>query len=282
MGLLLRINVDAPDDVLRDYGAGAKLYWARDDASAIGAFTDASGSTAIVSGQTQYEIFDATGQDGHWYRTRVGNTGGTAFSAWDGPFQGGAVQAYATVDDLRKEIRVGDDRANLLADLLIDASAWLDAETGRKEYGFYRHPAVSGTETRTYHLPADIDRLDEEIVSLDQVEYALGTNEAYAVLDAAGWELEPSTVDGLPYSGLVLNGLGTLTRFVSGYHTVRLTGVFGFATVPRLIRRATITLAREMYEEGPGGGTVGLEFGRLPVVVQSAVKAFRRRTYAHI
>lgn len=279
MGLLLRVNVDAPDDVLRDYGAGAKLYWARDNTSSTGSFADASGSTAIVDGQSQYEIFDATGQDGHWYRTRVGDSGGTSFSAWDGPFQGGSLLAYATVDALREALELPDhSNDNYLADVLRRASAIIDAECGRD---FYRHPQVSGTEVRTYHVTSVTDTIEDDIISISQVEYAPATAEPYSIL-ASGYVLVPSVVDNVPYDALVLTGLGAITQFEAGYATVRLTGVFGFETVPTIVEAATIQLAVETWAVEHGSRTVGLEFGRMPSAVEVVKRKFKKRTYAWV
>lgn len=275
MGLLIYASVDSPDDRIRDYGAGAKLYWARDNTSAVGTFVSASGSVTLVAGQTTYEVYDATAADGHFFRTRVGNTGGTDFSAWSPVFQGGALEAYATVDDLREELRLPDDsRDNLLADLLRDASDWITAECGRD---FYRHPQVSGTEVRLYDLDADSAAIEDDIVSLTTVEYGTYTGSTYTAATAADYTLYPRL--GSPYSSLSLTDLSAVSTFYAGRGTVRLTGVFGFAAVPRLIRRATVDLARELYQQGANGRPVGIEFGRIPPSAQMAKEKYSKRTY---
>lgn len=278
MGLLLKASVDDVDDRIRDYGVGAKLYWARDNTSAAGAFTDASGSTVLIAGQTAYEIYDATGQDGYYYRTRVGNAAATDVGAWADVFRAGSLLSYASVTDLREELRLPDDsRDNLLADLLADASDWITAECGRD---FYRHPQVSGTEVRLYDLTDDTSAVLDDIISLTTVEYGAYTGSSYTALVAADWTLEPRL--GSPYSALTLTDYGSLGHFYAGTGTVRLTGVFGFPSVPRLIRRATLDLARELYQQSAGGKPVGIEFGRIPPSAEAAKAKYARRTYAFV
>lgn len=278
MPVTLKVAVDAVDDKIRDYGTGAKLNWARDNTSPIGTFADASGATTLVSGQTMYEIFDSTGAEGHYYRTRIGNSAGTLFSDWSSVFQGGQLTAYATVDALREYLALPDDsRDNVLADLLRRASAWIDAETGRD---FYRHPPVMGTEPRTYNIASATDVILDDIVSIATVEYATGTGGTYTALASTDWVLFPSYVNGVPYTGVRLSDVGTLSSWSAGYATVRITGVFGFATVPTMIELATLDLARELYQQSVGGRAVGIEFGRLPPSTQAAIERFRHRSYA--
>jgi hypothetical protein len=277
MSIRIRVNVDDVDGKLEQYGAGAKLYWARDNTSSTGAFTDASGSLDLVAGLTAYDVDDTTGQPGHWYRTRVGNLAATDFSAWSPVFQAGELLAYATVTDLREELRLpasDHSRDNLLADLLRDASAWVDAECKRD---FYRHPQVGGTDVRLYDLGRDASFLEDDIVSLTKVEYATGTGAAYVELTPSDWTLEPPA--GSPYATLTLTDTGLLSTFYEGTGTVRLTGVFGFASVPRLIRRATLDIARELYQQSAGGRPVGLEYGRIPPSAEAAKIKYTRTSY---
>jgi hypothetical protein len=279
--VLIRVNVDNPDDKITEFSAGAKLYWARDNTSATGLFTDATGNTLLIAGQTQYEIIDATGATGHYYRTRIGNTGGTAFDDWAPVFQAGASTAYATLDALREYVNVPNtSQDNLLSDLLVDASGYLDAQCGRD---FYRHPQVSGTEIRTFDGTGTSRlRVRAGIVSLTTVEIATQTGGTFTALGATAWMLDPSDKsDTETYGTVQLTGLGT-PYFAPGYGTVRLTGVFGWAAPPAMIRKATLDLAREWYRQGPGGGgPVGVnQFGTpifgagMPLSVKQAIAQY--------
>jgi hypothetical protein len=280
--VLIRVNVDNPADKITEFGAGAKLYWARDNTSATGAFSDATGNVALVATQTQYEIIDSTGAVGHYYRTRIGNTGGTSFDEWAPVFQAGAATAYATLDALREYLNPPDNsQDNLLSDLLADASAYLDTKIGRD---FYRHPQITGTEIRTFNGSASsFLPVAAGMVSLTLVELATQTGGAYTSLAATDWALYPFELSPeASYSALVLSNVGNYPYWYSGIATVRLTGVFGSASVPAMIRKATLDLAREWYRQGPGGGgPVGVnQFGTpifgggLPLSVKQAIDQY--------
>lgn len=280
--MLIRVNVDAPDDKITEFGVGAKLYWARDNASATGAFTDATGSTPLVATQTQYEIIDGTGAVGHYYRTRVGNTGGTSFDEWAPVYQAGAISAYATLDALREYVAVPDNsRDNLLSDLLVDASGYLDARIG---HDFYRHPQVTGTEVQTFSgSGSNVLRVPSGIVSLTGAELANQTGASYVALASTDWALAPADKGAdWSYTRVHLSDVSSYTHWYAGDATVRLTGVFGWASVPSMIRKATLDLAREWYRQGPGGGgPVGVnQFGTpifgggLPLSVKEALAVY--------
>jgi hypothetical protein len=277
------VNVDSPADKITEFGAGAKLYWYRDNTSATGAFTDATGSVTLDPLVTQYEIVDSTGAAGHYYRTAIGNVSGTVFDPYSAVFQAGAKSAYATLADLREYLDLPDDTPNnLVSDLLIRASAFIDAKCGRT---FYRAPQVSGTEIRTYDS-SDLYRngttLVEDIVSLTTLELSWLTGGAFTALAGTDWFLYPARPDsGWPYTELRLSDVGARYEYPGGYRVIRLTGAFGWPAVPPLIETATLELAREMYWQGRGGRQVGLEFGRLPPLVDEAVRIYRREPWVY-
>lgn len=272
--LQLFVNVDNPDDLRGTlaYGTGALVRL--EHATAIGGTYTEVATQALIAGQSAYEFWHG-GATTDYYRTRVTHSSGAPASAYSDPFQGGALASYASVTDLREELRLPDDsRDNLLADLLADASDWITAECGRD---FYRHPQVSGTEVRSYDLDADATAILDDIISLTTVEYGTYTGSTFTAVAATEYTLLPRL--GSPYSSLSLTDLSTVATFYAGRGTVRLTGVFGFASVPRLIRRATLDLARELYQQSAGGRPVGIEFGRIPPSAQTAKEKYAKRTY---
>lgn len=282
--MLIRVNVDNPGDKITEFGAGAKLYWARDNTSATGAFTDASGSVTLVATQTQYEIIDGTGAVGSYYRTRIGNSAGTVFDAWSDVFQAGAPKAYATVDALRELLQLPDDsRDNLLADLLVRVSEKIDINLG---FDFYRHPAVSGTEVRLVdHNGSDRLIYQPGIVSLSQVRTAAYTGGTFSILTSTDWHLRlPAGPGGEPPYLAVR--FGTYAPY--GYDTVELTGVFGYPSIPAAIEQAALHWAADLYRVGAGGGIagagVGIEefglprfLGGMPRIAWETLEDYRRR-----
>jgi hypothetical protein len=279
----LVVNVDNPADKITEFGASAKLYWYRDNTSPTGPFTSATGSVVLDPADTQYEIIDTTGAVGHYYRTRVGNTGGTLFDEYSPVFQAGAKTAYATMDALREYLDLpGETSDNLLSDLLIRASALIDERCGRR---FYRSPQVSGTEIRTYDsssLWRSGTTLVEDIVSLTTLELATSTGGSYTVLAGTDSYLYPAQPDaGWPYTELRLSNVGAYQRWYSGFRVIRLTGAFGWPAVPALVELATLDLAREFYWQGRGGRQVGLEFGRFPPTLDEVVRAYGRTPWVY-
>ncbi len=276
--MLLVVNVDAVEDRITEFGAGAKLYWYRDNTSSTGTFVSATGSTTLVLGQTQYEIVDATGAPGHWYRTRVGNTGGTTFDEYGTVFQAGAVTTYATIDALQERLGLPTTgQYNLLSDILEGVTSHITTRCGRD---FFKHPPVSGTETRTYTLRANESYIPDDIISIASGTYRTGTGVTPTALTATDWYLSPNTpLPGWPYEELIVSDAGLVSTFYRGYGTVSLTGVFGWAAIPADIREATLDLAQERYYQIHGGRQVGLEFGRVPPLVEQAIEAYRKRSF---
>ncbi len=268
------LNADNVDDLLAGYGAGARIEVYR-AATSGGAFSMIT-TLPLVSGTEQYEYWDATGSSTDYYKVRYATSAGTTPSAYSAEFQGGAIEAYASIDSLREMLNLPDNsRDNFLADCLRRASGWLTEECGRD---FYRHPQVSGTEVRTYNLDDTATSVDDDIVSLTTVEYASGTGGTFTAAVSTDYALVPS--GGTPFSSVYLSDIGLVPEFSAGYGTVRLTGVFGYASVPTLIEQATLDLARELYQQGPGGRAVGVDFGRLPLSVQRAITKYGRHTFA--
>ena len=264
--MLIRVNVNAPDDKITEFGVGAKLYWARDNTSATGPFTSASGSVTLVADQSQYEIIDATGVAGHYYRTRVGNSAATSFDEWSTVFQAGAPTAYASFDDLREYLSLPDaSKDNLLADILAAASGYIDAKCGRD---FYRHPGVTGTEVRTFDGGLYDVFVKPGLVSVSSVAVATATGGSFgSPLSASEWILGPrDKASDESYHWLSLSDVSTYSYWPVGYGTVQITGVFGSATIPPLVTKATLDLAREWYRQGPGGGgPIGINQFSVPI-----------------
>lgn len=296
MAIKLTINLTEPSaDLLTGYGAGAKLHVQRDTTSAFAAPTDLT-LVSIVSGTEQYEVWDSGGSSSSWYRSRIENTTATVVSDWSDPFRATALLAYATVDDLAETMNLPNaDKYNMLADLLVDASSTIDQLCGRD---FYRHPQVSGTEVRTYHvnltgqsnLKLAVNQ-PVDIVSITTLEvgYAGGTYTAITA-GSTGYYLEPAQpAPGWPYTSIILSRYGTYDTWPTGDQVVRITGVFGWPEVPGLIKRATIDLAREWYRVGPGGGgPIGMSalgqpiFQRgLPPTVQRAQQLYSSLAYLY-
>lgn len=255
MPIKLILNIDNPADLIAgSYGTAAKAV-IQSATSEAGTYA-ACGTVALSSTATQFEFWDATGDSDTWYRYRVTDGTGAIQSAFSDVFRGTALAAYATLDDLVERLQLPDQsQYNLLSDILVNISAQFDAEAHRQ---FYRIPQVSGTAVRYYDGDgSDELTVPEGIVSLDSVEVADYTGGAFTAIGTASWFLRPIyPTAGWPYTELHLYGY----TFPLGYGTVKLTGAFGFAAVPDLIREAVIQLASRTWNESKTrhSGVVGM------------------------
>lgn len=289
------INVDDPDDILVGYGAGALIRVERDATSTFGAPTEIT-TIPIVSGQTQYEYWDAAGADTAWYRSRYSAAGGSPYSGYSDAFQPGSPRLYASLDSLREYLVLpNNDRDNLLLDLLRQATDYLTGKMGRD---CFRHPAISGDELRLYAGSGDgyLD-VPEGIIALTGIRVAGGTGGSFTDLVATDWRTDPRTTDTyvgvggglypMPSRAVELTDVAGISEWYTGEDTVELTGSFGFPAIPSMVEKATLDLAREWYRQGPGGGgPVGVnQFGTplflagMPKTVADAISLYGVGTF---
>lgn len=156
-------------------------------------------------------------------------------------------RAYATVTDLAKLLPAGQAQSDtdFLLDQLVRASALIDSRCHRD---FYRHP-VSGQEERTFDIRAwqggTID-VPEGVVSISLLEWAYQRGGTYTPFDSSAWSLRPSPAGaGEPYWSILLADAPPALVY-PGQATLRATGVWGFASVPEIIRSGTLAYAREL------------------------------------
>lgn len=274
MAVKLVVTLDAPDDALAGYGAGARLH-IQSGASETGTFASLT-VIAIAAATYQYEYWDTAGDVTTWYRWRIENAGGTETGDWAAAIQGWdpATAArnsgsYATVDDFLLRVPTIPANSRTLAAIeraLVESRERLDAELG---YDYFRHPQ-SGTEQRTFHGPGtNLLHVHQGIISLTTVEVRLSTNGSWIALDADDWWLETQPGDlwpkaGEPYFHVRLSDLATYVIFPKGENRVRLTGAFGWPSVRRFIE-GNIAWARQQLAADlsfPGGIVGSDELGR--------------------
>ena len=289
------VNVDDPDDLITGYGAGAKVRIERATSSAFADATEIAALT-LVSGQTQYEYWDAAGLDTSWYRSRYSATGGAPFSGYSDGFQIGAPRTYATLDALREYIKLPDDRDdNLLTDLLRQATDYLTTKMRRD---VFRHPPISGTETRLFNGAGSSElAIPVGLIpgSVTTIRVAGGTGGDFTALVAADWAIPETspyvgvggTIETRPASYLDLTDIAGVDSWYKGFATAEITAAFGFPAIPSMVEKATLDLAREWYRQGPGGGgPVGVnQYGTplfaagMPKTVADAIAEFGRASW---
>ena len=201
--------------------------------------------------------------------------------------------AYATIDEVTAAF---DDpptdtgRLAYLTDLIDEASAELDMEVG---HDFAKHP-TSSTETRTFHGSGS-GRIcvHDGIVSVTTLEVADSVGGTFTTIPSGDYFLEQIYPEpDHPYDHLTLSTAGTVrTTYPPLQKVVRITGVFGFATVPTVVKAAVIDRVRQLYSAQPAldGSSIGpSEFGRptiqaaLPDRMYRVVRKYRGRFFCHV
>jgi len=254
MAIKVTLNIDNTADLMGTAAYGTAAYAILESGTAEGGSYSPAGTVLLTSGTNQYEYWDSSATSATWYRFRV--TDGVEYSEYSAEFRATALAAYASLDSLVERLQLPDEtQYNLLSDILVNVSAQFSDEAHRE---FYRIPQVSGTAIRYYDGHGDDDLfLPEGVISLDSVELADYTGGAYTTIGTASWFLRPTQPSaGWPYTRLNLYGY----TFPYGFNTVRLTGAFGWSSVPSLIEEAVIQMAARTYNESKTrhAGVVGM------------------------
>lgn len=169
--------------------------------------------------------------------------------------------------------------------LLAEAEAELDMELG---FDFNPH-----TETRTFHgTGAGRICIHDGLVSVTSLAIADSVGGTYTTIAPSDYFLEnlyPEPAH--PYDHLTLSTAGAIrTTYPKLQRVVQITGTFGFASVPLVVRAAVIDRVRQRFlSDAMVSGAVGPEeFGRptlatmLPDTMYRVIRTYRGRFYCHV
>lgn len=282
---LVRITITNPDDLLRDYGAGALIRLER-AATEAGVYSEVDTET-LVTQTYSYEIWDGAGTSASWYRYRISDSGNTIQSAYSEPESPESPQAYASLDDvlLTRSQPISDTRVLARYEqALRQATLDIDREIG--------YSALRETGEFLYHGDGTgLLHVHRGIVSLDAIDIRLSTGAAFTALQAqdTGWILEgelddPQASDGL-YHHIRLLDTATYTTFPKVKQGIRLTGTLGGDPETRKAACVALALQRVAMDKSPMGGvTAGPEqlggpvsIDRWPRVTYDLIASERRR-----
>lgn len=254
MSVVLHLYVENPDDILNagHSGAGAVIQLQRDTVEAFSTPVDVS-TTAIVTGTRSYTVYDASGGSTTWYRTRYETAAGSGTSDWSAAFQVGTT-GYCELDDVKQRLdRTGDTTDDeLFAEYIDEATDFLRGYLGRDlidtalTHTYDGYDAVRGG--RCLLIPRGI-----QTISL--LEVAATTGASFSTVTAGTYFLRPTDQDrapGVPATELWLSDQSG-TQFAPGYDNVRLTGTFGFASVPQRVQEVALNLVVRMYASRQAG-----------------------------
>lgn len=255
MANVVRVYVENPDEILNagHSGAGAVVQL-QSSATEAGTYADVT-TAAIVTAIRAYTIYDAAGSSTTWYRTRYETSGGTGTSDWSAVFQIGAT-TYCSLDDVKQRLQRTADTTDdeLFAEYINEATDYMRGYIGRDLLDTGLIYTFDGLDTvrgrRCLLIPRGVR-------SLSLLETAASTGSSFSTVTAGDYFLRPTAQErtpGWPATELWLSDVsGSLSTFPSGYDNVRLTGTFGFASVPLRVEEVALNLVVRMYASRQAG-----------------------------
>jgi hypothetical protein len=152
---------------------------------------------------------------------------------------------YATLTDVKNALRITDALDDSLLETAIEsASRMIDGYTARTFYN-------AGTAVRNFAATDDLTCIIDDAISVTTVQSTDEIGDSYTTWKATDYQLEPlnSRSDGLymPYTGIrAVNDYAF--PVVDQQALVRVTAVWGWASVPTAIKQATIIQASRLFK----------------------------------
>jgi hypothetical protein len=152
---------------------------------------------------------------------------------------------YATLSEVKNSLRITDSIDDTMLEVAIEsASRMIDGYTARTFYN-------AGTAVRNFAATDAINLIIDDAISVSEVASTDEIGDTYTVWNANDFQLEPlnSRSDGLymPYSGI--RAVNTYTWPVVDQQALcRITGVWGWPSVPIAIKQATIIQSSRLYK----------------------------------
>lgn len=152
---------------------------------------------------------------------------------------------YATLTEVKNSLRITDNLDDTLLETAIEsASRMIDGYTARTFYN-------AGTATRNFAATDAINLIIDDAISVSEVSSTDEVGDTYTVWNANDFQLEPlnGRSDGLymPYTGI--RAVGDYTWPVVDQQALcRITGVWGWTSVPIAIKQATIIQSSRLFK----------------------------------
>jgi hypothetical protein len=154
-------------------------------------------------------------------------------------------QGYATLIDVKNALRITDALDDQLIETAIEsASRMIDGYSARTF-------SNAGSAVRDFAATDDLTVIIDDAITITQVESTDEVGGSYTVWKPTDYQLEPlnSRSDGLymPYTGLrAVNDYAF--PVVDQQALVRVTGVWGWPSIPVAIKQATIIQASRLFK----------------------------------
>jgi hypothetical protein len=271
---VISLYVEEPDQIRNAgaYDTGA-LMRIQSSSTEGGTYADLTGTgatptVAIIAATRAYTAYDPAGTTTTWYRTRYENAGGTRVSEWASPFQVQAEEAgpwLCSVADVKQRLGLTDTPDDeWLQEQIVAVTDEIETLTGRRlrpdpptgDKTVYLDYSGDGT---TLWLPRGVRSVTYlGVASTDQPADGSGTYTdvtTYAYVDPPEHERSP----GWPGTRITLAAWGY--QFYAGHRTVKLTGAFGWATVPAPVRAIAELCVVSAYRGRSSGGATSYTIG---------------------
>jgi hypothetical protein len=153
---------------------------------------------------------------------------------------------YATLAQVKSALRITDNVDDSLLEMAIEsASRAIDQYTNRNFYN-------AGTAVR-YYAPSDALNVDiDDMISLSSLQTMSDDDQVYDTTWASDdYQLEPlnGIVDGIPQPYNHIRAIGDYTFLtLANEATIKVTGVWGWATTPIQVTQATVIQASRIYK----------------------------------
>lgn len=169
---------------------------------------------------------------------------------------------YATLADVKASLKITDNLDDSLIEIAVEsASRLIDGYAGRYFYN-------AGSATRNYAATDNYMVYLDDVQSVSQVSSTDEVGNAYTTWDANDYQLEPlnGIANGLsqPYTS-IRAVKQYVWPFLADRALVRITGVWGWASIPTAVKQATILQASRIFKRSDSPlGVAG--FGDMGVV----------------
>jgi hypothetical protein len=154
--------------------------------------------------------------------------------------------SYATLAQVKAALRITDNVDDSLLEMAIEsASRAIDQYTNRNFYN-------AGTAVR-YYAPSDALNVDiDDMISLSTLQTMSDDDQVYDTTWASDdYQLEPlnGIVDGIPQPYNHIRAIGDYTFLtLANEATIKVTGVWGWATTPIQVTQACVIQASRIYK----------------------------------
>ena len=152
---------------------------------------------------------------------------------------------YATLLDVKAALRITDSMDDTLLETAIEsASRMIDGFTARTF-------SNAGTAVRNFAATDAINLIIDDAITVTKVESTDEIGDTYTEWAATDYQLEPvnGRADGLYYPYTGIRAVNTYSWPVVDYQAlVKITGTWGWASVPTAVKQATIIQSSRLFK----------------------------------